>query len=61
MIRTMEGKSVDVCGAAIATVVGTFLLDISPDEKTANDGLDAIIGDARTFIKSTHLHKGTPH
>lgn len=59
LIRCLGGKNVDVCGAALATVVGTFLLDLSPTEESALGGLDAIKGDAALFIRSAHIHKGT--
>lgn len=59
MIKCMDNQSVDVCGAALGTVIVTFLLDLTKSEADALGGLEAIKDDAATFIRLAHIHKGT--
>ncbi|MBL8578103.1 MAG: hypothetical protein JNK47_12825 [Mesorhizobium sp.] len=56
---SMLGKDIEVCGAALSTAIGVFLIKLGGDEKTMLAGLDAIKGDAASFIKMAHAHKGT--
>lgn len=59
LIKALHGSNVDIAGAALATVVGTFLLDLCETEDGAIGGLRAINGDAELFIRSAFSHEGT--
>lgn len=59
IIGCLHGKNTDVAGAALATVLGTFLLDLSQNQEQAISGLEAISTDAAHFILMAHVHEGT--
>lgn len=59
LLRVIDGKRGDIVGAAFATAVGRFLMEVSSDEKQALGGLAALTGDMSSFIRMSYLHMGT--